>query len=77
MATMTKSTASTATLSTVSEAQVTTLSKGQYEVVGGDSGGDVQARILCQPAGSDKFYSDTRLADGKLQIDMTKQVQYT
>ena len=53
------------------------LTRDSYEVVGGtlDDGG-VQARILCQPAGSSVYFQDTRLADGKLQIDMTKTVQF-
>ena len=63
-------------LSEVTEAELTALAPGEYEVKGGDNGGGIQARIICQPAGSNVYYSDTRLADGKLQIDMTKEVQY-
>lgn len=80
MATTTKTSTTTLSTTTLSTSQVaySELTKGSYSVTGStDSGDGIQARILCQPAGSNVFYSDTRLADGKLQIDMTKEVQYT
>lgn len=69
-------TGATTTISSSSVAY-SELTTGAYEVTGGSSTGTIQARLLCQPAGSNVYYQDTRLANGVLQIDMTKQVQYT
>lgn len=69
-------TTSTTTISSA-EAAYSDLASGSYELSGGTSTGTIQARILCQPAGSSVYYQDTRLASGVLNIDMTRTVQYT
>ena len=65
----------TATTISAKEAAYTELTSGSYELSSGGSG-TIQARILCQPAGSSVYYQDSRLATGVLHIDMTKTVQY-
>ncbi|MCB9742623.1 MAG: hypothetical protein H6740_08490 [Alphaproteobacteria bacterium] len=72
------STLESATLSTAEATELSTFAEAEVSVTGGSTGGGgIQARILCQPAGSSAYYSDFRDAAGVLHIDMTKEVQYT
>ncbi|MCB9761001.1 MAG: hypothetical protein H6739_14275 [Alphaproteobacteria bacterium] len=67
-----------ASLSTAEAQELSTFAEGEVSVTGGETGGGgIQARILCQPAGSSAYYADHRDAAGVLHIDMTREVQYT
>lgn len=81
MATTTTKTTTSATLTTTtvkaSEAAYSDLSEGSYSVSGTPTTGTIQARLLCSPAGSTKYYADSRDAKGMLTIDMTKEINMT
>lgn len=81
MATLSTTTATKTTTTTVkaSEATYSDLTTGTYSVKGSTepTGGTIQARLLCSPAGSQTYYQDSRDANGMLTIDMTKEINMT
>lgn len=77
--TTTTATKTTTTTVKASEATYSDLTTGSYSVKGSTepSGGTIQARLLCSPAGSQTYYQDSRDANGMLTIDMTKEINMT
>ncbi|PRQ05116.1 hypothetical protein [Enhygromyxa salina] len=51
-------------------AQVKSVATEEFvEVLGGDGGSTpTQARLICNPQGTNDYYQDTRTAEGKLEI---------
>lgn len=57
------------TEATVAKKTAKTAEAELVEVLGGDGGTTpVSARLICNPAGTSDYYSDSRDADGKLVI---------
>lgn len=79
--TTTTKTTTSSTLTTTSvkasDAAYSDLQEGSYAVTGTSTTGPIQARLLCSPAGSTKYYADSRDAKGMLTIDMTKEINMT